>query len=848
MKNNKHVLKIALLSTVFAIGISTVTFLTATHKEVDATQYIGNYSPYTYSGDYYKDIHFNATGGMNGSLRQELSDLIYPNDWYSYSGNTTGTLSEQLQEADEDPTNHSNMVLFYTRDSRTKVWANPGPGTSSATEVWNREHVWCQSLSNNNWGTSKGGTDILHLRPTYKSTNSTRNNHPYGNVVNKVQKTYNKMFYGYLEDGGDLFEPLDCVKGDVARIIMYVWTTYNNASKPLNIKSVFESYDTLLQWHTMDKPDALEGHRNDWAESSIQQNRNPFVDHPELGWKIFGDAAEHSSYKDACMAAYPDTSGGDPITPTGISLDKAIASIAVNATTQLTASVEPFGATGTVTWSSNNTSVATVSNTGLVTGVSEGVATITATVNTYSASCTVTVTNGGVVPQDVEKVASYDFGSHTDGTSEYSTSNALLTRINNSVVTGQGLSNIVTSVSGISKAYAGYGSYLSYGLKIGTGDIAGAFTLGLDREISKVVVKTAGWGTGDYLKVGDAATQTPGVAYTGAGAIKTLTYNITPSNSVAFLYTKRGFIQSIDFYAESEVVEVPTDYLTSAYTFATITGTEVVTGSVSTVDSDFASAGLGNETSIENYLTVGEVTLTGTRGSHGSLKPRYFTSNHQVRMYAGNVVTFSSEQPITRIEFTFSNNYGTGLAANVGLLGGNVWIGSATSIEFSNTSDSQVRFTDVTVTYGNRTVSVDKPYLRFGATIAKDDWDAIVDKWTISDYGVALVKYSTLHDTYHMDSISEAFDAEQSLALGNKGSGETPYLEGDNYVFSVKINMTNSSYRDIDYCAAPYIVIDDTYYFLDETHRTFNETLDECIDDEELSDLSLEALLSLKTN
>ena len=98
---------------------------------------------------------------------------------------------------------------------------------------------------------------------------------------------------------------------------MYLWTTYYGykAYNPLNILSVFDSYDTLLSWHTLDKPDALEGNRNNYSESSDQKNRNPFVDHPELAWKIFGDEVS-SSVKNACMEAYPANGGETPPTPT----------------------------------------------------------------------------------------------------------------------------------------------------------------------------------------------------------------------------------------------------------------------------------------------------------------------------------------------------------------------------------------------------------------------------------------------------------------------------------------------------------------------------------------------------
>ena len=61
----------------------------------------------------------------------------------------------------------------------------------------------------------------------------------------------------------------------------------------------------------------------------------------------------------------------------------------LNSTQQLTATTTPAG--GNVTWSSSNTSVATVSSTGLVTSVAYGSATITATAGSVSATCSVVV-------------------------------------------------------------------------------------------------------------------------------------------------------------------------------------------------------------------------------------------------------------------------------------------------------------------------------------------------------------------------------------------------------------------------------------------------------------------------
>ena len=84
-----------------------------------------------------------------------------------------------------------------------------------------------------------------------------------------------------------------------------------------------------------------------------------------------------------------------PVAVTGVSLDHNTASIEAESTYQLTATVAPSNATDKrVTWSSSNTSVATVSSSGLVTAVSAGSATITVTTTDggYTDTCAVTVT------------------------------------------------------------------------------------------------------------------------------------------------------------------------------------------------------------------------------------------------------------------------------------------------------------------------------------------------------------------------------------------------------------------------------------------------------------------------
>lgn len=82
---------------------------------------------------------------------------------------------------------------------------------------------------------------------------------------------------------------------------------------------------------------------------------------------------------------------------TGVSVSPSTASIGINETVTLTETVAPSNATNkAVTWSTSDSSVATVSN-GVVTGVAAGTATITVTTTDggYTATCAVTVTGGG---------------------------------------------------------------------------------------------------------------------------------------------------------------------------------------------------------------------------------------------------------------------------------------------------------------------------------------------------------------------------------------------------------------------------------------------------------------------
>ena len=115
-----------------------------------------------------------------------------------------------------------------------------------------------------------------------------------------------------------------------------------------------------------------------------------------------------------------------------VTLSDTTVELNVDGTKQLTATINPASVTGkTVAWESSAPTVATVDNTGKITAVSVGTATITATVDGKSATCTVTVK--AATPTQVESVTLSDTAVelNVDGTKQ------LTATINPASVTGK---------------------------------------------------------------------------------------------------------------------------------------------------------------------------------------------------------------------------------------------------------------------------------------------------------------------------------------------------------------------------------------------------------------------------
>jgi endonuclease I len=225
--------------------------------------------------DYYKD----AIGKTGPELKAALHGIISNNTQLTYD-----QVWDALKVTDEDPANTANVVLLYTGRSQSKD-ANGGDADN-----WNREHVWAKS--HGDFGTATGpGTDVHHLRPTDVSVNAERGSKDFDMGGSEIGEAPGN----FTDD--DSYEPRDAVKGDVARMILYMAVRYEGDDGYPNLEPndqvangeqpFMGRLSVLAQWSRQDPPDAFEQHRNQVIFDRFQHNRNPFIDHPEWVGEIW---------------------------------------------------------------------------------------------------------------------------------------------------------------------------------------------------------------------------------------------------------------------------------------------------------------------------------------------------------------------------------------------------------------------------------------------------------------------------------------------------------------------------------------------------------------------------------
>lgn len=207
------------------------------------------------------------------------------------------------------------------------------------------------------------------------------------------------------------------------------------------------------------------------------------------GFMIGGsDTRAHMIVNEVSVKAYDAVTSVEIAEPTSTE-------VYVGGSLQLKATVLPATADPAITWETSDDTTATVSTTGLVTGVKEGNVTITAK-STADATKLDTIELSVVEPEGtlVEKVLThYDFSILTGKGSELSANTAL--EAFNSSIAADSLDNKLVSVA-VSKVYNGNGNggqiQGSGFLKFGTGDANGQVTLTLEEDVNITKVEILG--------------------------------------------------------------------------------------------------------------------------------------------------------------------------------------------------------------------------------------------------------------------------------------------------------------------------------------------------------------------
>lgn len=275
-------------------------------------------------------------------------------------------LKTYLSTTDSDLMDDNSMITLYTRDIIDGTWNE---------SLWNREHVWCKNHSNGLYTTmqenNKGaGSDIHHVRPALMTINSTRSNVPYG-LVDKSSATQIGDTGNYF--GNNIFEPSDEIKGDIARILMYVYVRYSSSLNStydtitdkrgdLRITDIVttpsgleeDAWNLLLSWNDLDPVNYLEMNRNKEGQK-LQHNRNVFIDHQEFARMCFDSSYEGEG------ALLDLNNNYDEIKLNYIGIDKKNITIAQDTSKEIKTKCFPT-LNHNLTFTSSNESVATISD------------------------------------------------------------------------------------------------------------------------------------------------------------------------------------------------------------------------------------------------------------------------------------------------------------------------------------------------------------------------------------------------------------------------------------------------------------------------------------------------------
>jgi endonuclease I len=256
--------------------------------------------------------YYDAAAGLHKTaLQQALHDIIDNHNSVTYD-----YLWTAFQTTDKKP-NGKVWDMYSDVPGGTPPYeytfvSDQCGNYSGEGSCYNREHSWPKSWFSD---LTPMYTDMFHLYPTDGYVNGKRSNYPYGKVGSASWTSQNGSKLGSCATPGytgTVFEPIDAYKGDFARSYFYMATRYFNedngwAGSDMTTGSQLKPWamTMLLLWNDQDPVSLKEINRNN-AIFGIQNNRNPFIDHPEYAQNIWGTNAGMAEYTAIVLKATPN--------------------------------------------------------------------------------------------------------------------------------------------------------------------------------------------------------------------------------------------------------------------------------------------------------------------------------------------------------------------------------------------------------------------------------------------------------------------------------------------------------------------------------------------------------------
>ncbi|KUJ60711.1 endonuclease I [Flavobacteriaceae bacterium CRH] len=244
--------------------------------------------------------YYNTATGTGYTLKTQLYNIIKGHTDNGYAGLYT---TYQTSDVDNFYENDGTVLDMYSENPSGTDPYNYSTGSTQRCgnysvegDCYNREHIIPQSVFNE---ASPMVADAHFITPTDGKVNGMRSNYPHGTVSSVTYTSQNGSKLGSSSVSGysgTVFEPVNAFKGDIARMYFYFATRYENTvagySYPMfdgSSNKVFTAafLSVLLAWNAQDPVSAREIARNN-AIYARQNNRNPYIDHPEYVNQIWG--------------------------------------------------------------------------------------------------------------------------------------------------------------------------------------------------------------------------------------------------------------------------------------------------------------------------------------------------------------------------------------------------------------------------------------------------------------------------------------------------------------------------------------------------------------------------------